>query len=121
MRGLKMTNYRVNQQQSRVKRIISHLLQNEVKDPRIGFISITGVDLTKDLSECKVYFSLLSGQEKVEETKEALESASGYIRKQVAARANLRRTPALEFIYDDSIAYGAKIDKLLKEVKNEKK
>ncbi|MFP4456314.1 MAG: 30S ribosome-binding factor RbfA [Clostridia bacterium] len=115
-----MTNYRVNQQQSRVKKIISHLLQNDVKDPRIGFISITGVDLTKDLSECKVYFSVLNGEEKLEETKEALKSASGYLRKQVAAKANLRRTPALEFIYDDSLAYGAKIDRLLKEVENEK-
>lgn len=114
-----MANYRVQQQQSRVLEIMSNLLQNEVKDPRIGFISITGVDLTKDLSECKVYFSLLDGEKTLEETKIALESASGYLRKQLAARANLRRTPALTFVYDDSLAYGAKIDRLIKKVKKD--
>lgn len=114
-----MTNYRLNQQESRVKKIISHLLQNEVKDPRVGFVSVTGIDLTKDLSECKVYVSMLGNDQEIEETMKALRSASGYLRKQVASRAKLRRTPALDFIYDESLSYGSKIDKILKEVKKD--
>jgi ribosome-binding factor A len=114
-----MSNYRLSQQESRVKKIISHLLQNEIKDPRVGFVSVTGVNLTKDLSECKVYVSLLGDDHEIEETMEALKSAAGFVRKQVASKANLRRTPQIDFIYDNSLSYGSKIDKLLREVKKD--
>ena len=85
----------------------------EVKDPRVSsaFISITGVDATPDLKYAKVYYSVLSGDDK--EIAKALRSAAGFIRGVLAKHLNLRMTPELTFIKDSSIAYGAHISKIL--------
>ena len=85
----------------------------EVKDPRVSsaFISITGVDATPDLKYAKVYYSVLSGDDK--EIAKGLKSSAGFIRGVLAKRLNLRMTPELTFIKDSSIAYGAHISKIL--------
>ena len=84
-----------------------------VKDPRVSgaFVSVTGVEVTPDLKYAKIYYSALQGDKK--EVKKGLAAASGYIRGQLAKNLNLRITPELTFCEDTSIAYGAKIEKII--------
>jgi len=99
---------------------ISIILMREVKDDNIKFVTITGVDTTNDLSFSKVYYTVLN-KEKLEETKEALEKASSFIRSKLASRIDIRHTPELKFIYDTSIAYGEHIDEIIEKIKDEEK
>lgn len=88
----------------------------EVKDPRVSqMLSIIKVDLSNDLSHCKVYVSAVEGYEKTRESVEGLKSAAGFLRRELSARLHLRKTPELHFIADDSIEYSANINRLLKE------
>jgi len=95
---------------------ISTILMKEVKDQDIKFVTITGVEVTSDLSFAKVYYTVLD-QERKESTKKALEKASPFIRTKLAESVEVRHTPELRFIYDQSIAYGEHIDKLIEEIK----
>ena len=98
---------------SNIQKEISYIIANEVKNPDIKFVTITAVDTTNDLSYAKVYFTTLN--DKVE-TLKGLKSAQGYIRKTLADRIELRHIPQLEFIYDESIEYGKKIEEKIKEI-----
>ncbi len=84
-----------------------------VKDPRVSgaFVSVTGVDVTPDLKYAKIYYSAMQGDKKA--VKKGLESSASYIRGQLAKNLNLRITPELTFVEDTSIAYGAKIEKII--------
>lgn len=95
------------------------VLVREIKDPRVAgaMVSITAAQVTPDMKYATVYFSVLGGDPK--ETKKGLDSAKGFIRREIAARLNLRNTPAFEFVIDDSIRYGAHISKLLEDIKTE--
>ncbi len=95
---------------------ISNILMREVKDSDIKFVTITGVEVTNDLSFAKVYYTVLD-EEKKESTKNALEKASSFIRTKLAETVEVRHTPELRFIYDQSIEYGEHIDKLIEEIK----
>ncbi len=99
-------------------REISYILSTEVKDKDIHFVTITGCKITNDLSFAKVYFTVLDENKKEEITK-ALKKASSYIRGKLSERVEIRHTPELIFIYDDSIEYGNKIEEKLKQLKNE--
>lgn len=86
----------------------------ELKDPRISqLLSIVKLDLSNDLSYCKVYVSAIEGYDKTLESIEGLKSAKGFIRKEISNRVKLRKTPAFTFIPDDSIEYSANINKIL--------
>lgn len=98
---------------------ISMILQTEVKDQNIKFVTITDVDITNDLSFAKVYFTVLN-KEYLDVTKDALKRASSYIRGKLSERIEIRHTPELIFVYDESIEYGEKIEKILESI-NEKK
>lgn len=88
----------------------------EVKDPRVSpMLSIIKIDLSSDLSHCKVYVSAVEGVEKTKESVAGLKSAAGYIRREVSGRLHLRKTPEFHFIEDDSIAYSANINRILEE------
>lgn len=88
----------------------------ELKDPRISkMLSVIKLDLSNDLSHCKVYVSAVEGTDKTVSSIEGLKSAAGFIRHEVASRVKLRKTPEFHFIADDSIAYSANINKILKE------
>lgn len=91
---------------------ISYILATEIKDQDIRFVTITDVEVTNDLSFAKVYFTVLDDHRR-KETLEALKNASGFVRKMLAERIDIRHIPELEFIYDESIAYGAKIEKIM--------
>ena len=98
---------------SNLQKEISYIVSNEVKNPNIKFITITAVDTTSDLSYSKVYFTTLGD---IKETLNGLKSAKGFIRKSLADRIELRHIPQLEFIYDESIDYGKRIEEKIKEI-----
>ncbi len=104
---------RVNQQ---LKREISGILQRELGDPRLEFVSITYVRVSRDLRHARIYFSVFGGQQEQEGAKQALDNASGLIRKYVGQRIRMRYTPQLSFFYDESIEFNSKIDETLREI-----
>ncbi len=97
---------------------ISMILKTEIKDRDINFVTITGCEITNDLSFCKVYFTVLD-DEKKDKTIEALKKASSFIRGQLAKKIEIRHTPEIRFIYDESIEYGNKIEKLIEKINEE--
>ncbi len=97
---------------------VSKILMLEVKDEDIKFVTVTDCDTSNDLSYCKVYVTVLE-QEKKEETLKALNNASGFIRGELAKRIEIRHIPELKFIYDESVSYGEKIDKIIDEINEE--
>ena len=98
------------------KEIANILLHGDVKDPRVGFITITIVKMSKDLRNAKVYFSLIGSSEEAAECVKGLTSASGYIRRRLAKTLDLRAIPTIRFFYDDSIEYSSHIADVIKEV-----
>lgn len=91
-----------------------------LKDPRISpMVSVTGADVTPDLQYCRVYISVLGGEESLKKTMEGLKAASGFLRRELAQTVNLRHTPELQFIEDHSIEYGAHMDELINRVAKE--
>ena len=105
---------RINEE---VYRTLSEIIRSEVKDPRISPItSITAAEVTSDLKLAKVYVSVFGDESDIAETMEGLKSSSGFIRRQLAKKLNLRNTPELHFIEDSSIAYGMKMSKMIDEV-----
>ncbi len=112
-----MGNYRQHRVNEEMAKELADILRS-VKDYRVtnALISITRVDCTKDLKYAKIYFSCVSKQDAQSEVLAGLKSAQGYIRSALATRLNLRQTPELNFIYDDSMEHGAHILQLLHEV-----
>ncbi|MBF0532996.1 MAG: 30S ribosome-binding factor RbfA [Candidatus Omnitrophica bacterium] len=109
---------RVNNQ---VKREIGLILQQELSDPRLMFVSITHAEVSADLRNGRIYFSVLGGGDKVEGAQAGLTSAAGLIRRLLGQRLKMRFTPELLFSFDESIEYGMKIEEKLKEIHNEKR
>lgn len=99
-----------------IKKEISSIIHDELKDPRLGFVTITRVEMTADLRYAKVFFSVLGKEEEHKKTKEALDSALGYIRRLIAQRIRLRFAPEIMFREDRSIEYSIQIEKLLSEL-----
>jgi len=100
-----------------VKKEISEILKNEIKDPRLGFVTITMVDVTPDLRYAKVYASVLGDLEQQKATAEVLHRATGYIRSEIGRRIRLRYTPEITFELDNSIERGTRVIKLMEEVR----
>ena len=113
MRKNSIKNTRIN---SEVQRELANIIRGEIKDPRIHpLTSVVTVEVAPDLKTCKAYISVLGGQEAQEKTLEGLNSAVGYIRRQLAKNRNLRNTPEIRFIMDQSIEYGVHMSKLINE------
>ena len=114
MRKNSIKNTRINNE---VQRELSEIISREVKDPRIHpMTSVVSVEVTPDLKYCKAYISVLGGEEAGKDTIQGLRSAVGFIRNQLARRINLRNTPELTFILDQSIEYGVHMTRLIDEV-----
>lgn len=96
-----------------IQRELAELIQLEVKDPRVGMVTLTGVEVTNDYAHAKVYFSLLGDQAQVDAALKGLTSAAGFLRSQVAHRMKLRVMPMLHFLHDISLEQGARLDKLI--------
>ena len=93
------------------------LTRGELRDPRIGYITLTGVKVSPDLRVARVFYSLIGNEEQKRATAEGLEAARGFVRREVTARVKLRVSPEIFFTFDESLGEGAKIERLLKQVK----
>lgn len=106
---------RVGQEiQAAIGKILS---RGELRDPRIGFITITGVKVSPDLRVARVYYSMLGSPQEREETQKGLDAAKGFVRREVTAAVSLRVSPEIFFTFDESVGEGDKIDRLLREVR----
>lgn len=99
-----------------LKKEISNIIQNELKDPRIGFVTVTRVELTADLRYAKIFFSVLGDEKEQTKTRVALENATGFIRRLIAQRISLRFVPEVRFIHDRSCEYSIQIQRELKKI-----
>ena len=112
-------NRREDQLSGVITRELSDLIRTRMKDPRIGFASITGVELSHDLRYAKVFVSVLGSSEERRETMRGLGSATGFLRHELAQRLTIRHVPEIAFHLDESIARGARVLDLLKQVQGE--
>lgn len=96
-----------------IQRELADLLRLEVKDPRVGMVTITDVEVSSDYAHAKVYFSLLGDEARVQEALKGLQSAAGFLRSEVAKRIKLRVMPQLHFVHDTSIERGMRLDRLI--------
>ena len=114
---MKKSSRKYSRLNEEIKRTLSDIIRNDLKDPRIGLItSVTGVEATTDLKECKVYISVFGDEDKRLETMNALERAKGYMRHMLAEKQNLRNTPELILIADRTIEHGMHIDSIIDEL-----
>ena len=114
MRKNSIKNTRIN---GEVRRVLSSIIQNEIKDPRIHpMTSVVEVEVAPDLQSEKAYISVLGDEEAQKNTLAGLKSAEGYIRRELARTVNLRNTPEIRFIMDQSIEYGVHMSKLIDDV-----
>nr|WP_295285522.1 30S ribosome-binding factor RbfA [uncultured Blautia sp.] len=114
MRKNSIKNTRIN---GEVQKELSTIIRNEVKDPRIHpMTSVMAVEVAPDLKTCKAFISVLGNKEAKDATIQGLKTAEGYIRRQLAKNLNLRNTPEIRFILDESIEYGVNMSKLIDDV-----
>ena len=114
MRKNSIKNTRIN---GEVRRELSAIIQNEIKDPRIHpMTSVVEVEVAPDLKSAKAYISVLGDEQAQKDTLAGLQSAEGYIRRALARTVNLRNTPEIRFIMDQSIEYGVHMSKLIDDV-----
>lgn len=102
-----------------MKKELGEIITRKIKDPRIGFVTVTDVHVTGDLQQATVYISVLGDEEQKENTLKGLDKAKGFIRSEIGQRIRLRKTPEISFEFDESIGYGNKIESLLKQIKND--
>ncbi|SDN29471.1 30S ribosome-binding factor RbfA [Alkalicoccus daliensis] len=112
-----MANVRANRVAEQLKKEISDIIQRDLKDPRLGFTTITDVDITGDLQQATVFVTVYGEEEERKKTLEALEKAKGFIRSEAGKRVQLRKTPEISFEFDESIERGNRIESLLREMK----
>jgi ribosome-binding factor A len=105
---------KIERYNSTFQKVISQILM-EVKDQKLKSVVLTGVDITNDLSFAKVYYTVLDNTDK-NEIKDSLERNKSFIRGQISKRVDIRHTPELRFIYDKSIEYGDKIEKIISDI-----
>ena len=111
-----MSNRRTARVADLVKEEVSKIIQHEVKDPRVGFVTVTSVEVSIDLRHAKVYFSLLGSSADRLASLEALDRAKGYIRSQLGKRIKLRHVPELLFRYDESFDYAQRISTVMRSI-----
>lgn len=121
MRKNSIKNTRIN---GEVQRELSNIIRGGIKDPRVApMTSVVAVEVAPDLKTCKAYISVFGDEKAQEDTVKGLQSAEGFIHRELARKLNLRNTPEIKFVMDQSIAYGVamsrKIDEVTKNLKNE--
>ncbi len=111
---------RATQVAEEIKRVMSEIIANDLRDPRLGFITITGVEADDDLRHARVFISIFEDAERQKQCLRALDAAKGFIRRELGRKLSLRYTPDFDFRIDKSIAEGDKIDRLLHQIAREK-
>jgi ribosome-binding factor A len=110
---------RSNRVAEQMKKELGEIIARKLKDPRIGFVTVTDVEVTGDLQQATVFITVLGDDRKRRETLKGLTQAKGFMRTEIGQRIRLRKTPELMFELDKSFDYGNKIDNLLKQIKTE--
>ncbi|MBL4952687.1 30S ribosome-binding factor RbfA [Neobacillus sp. OS1-32] len=114
-------SHRPNRVGEQMKKELSDIIGRKIKDPRIGFVTVTDVQVTGDLQQAKVFISVLGDDEQKENTLKGLAKAKGFIRSEIGHRIRLRKTPEIIFEFDESIDYGNRIESLIHELHTEEK
>jgi ribosome-binding factor A len=112
------TQQRVQRVREAIKQEASDIIQ-QMKDPRIGFVTVTDAEVSRDLRHVKIFISVLGDEESKKASLEGLERATGYIRSELGQRIRLRHTPEILFRWDESLERGARISRILKDLKEE--
>lgn len=110
---MKRPSQRAHRVGDQIQRELADLLKNEVKDPRVGPVTVTGVDVSADLSHATVRFTHLAGKETAKVAVDALARTAGFLRSELSRRLNLYSVPQLHFVYDDSIESGIRMSQLI--------
>jgi len=110
-RSMKVANF--------IKKELAVLITQRLNDPRMGFVTITRVELTPDLKFAKVYYSTLGDDKKRKSTEIALSRARGFLKKEMGSQINMRFTPDLEFVFDKSIEYSLELEEIFKKIKDQ--
>ncbi|MCR6111075.1 30S ribosome-binding factor RbfA [Bacillus sp. A301a_S52] len=116
-----MSKVRANRVGEQIKKELTDIIQRGLKDPRIGFVTVTDVEVTGDLQQATAFITVFGEEEEKEKTLQALEKAKGFIRSEIGKRIQLRKTPELTFSFDKSIEQGNRIDALLRKLNEEEK
>jgi ribosome-binding factor A len=109
---------RANRVAEQMKKELGGIIGQKLKDPRIGFVTVTDVEVTGDLQQATIFISVLGSESEKEDTLKGLNKAKGFIRTEIGQRIRLRITPEINFEFDESVAYGNRIDSLLRQVKS---
>lgn len=110
---------RANKVGEQMKKELGEIIGRKLKDPRVGFVTVTDVQVTGDLQQATVFISVLGDEEQKENTLKGLAKAKGFIRSEIGQRIRLRKTPEISFEFDESIDYGNRIDTLLHQIHDE--
>lgn len=111
-----MTYQRAQRVAEQIKHETAEIIRNELKDPRLGFVTVTTVEVSNDLRHVKIFISVLGDEQSKQQSMTALNNAAGFVRKELGQRVKLRYTPEVLFRLDASIEHGVKIQKLLNEM-----
>lgn len=111
---------RIEKLQELIKQETSKMLLYDIKDPRIGFVTVTDVEMTGDLREAKIYVSIMGNDEQIKDTMDGLKSALGFVRREIGKRIRLRFTPEISFAPDKSLDYSEHIQKILLQIEKER-
>lgn len=114
-----MSGYRPERVGEQIHKEISHLMRQGIKDPRVASVTISGVNVTRDLSLARVYFTVAEEKTERKEAERGLKSVAPFLRRELGKIMRLRFVPEIRFVYDSSIGYGMKIDDLLRQVKSD--
>ncbi|WP_110929455.1 30S ribosome-binding factor RbfA [Bacillus massiliglaciei] len=112
---------RSNRVGEQMKKELSEIIGRKIKDPRVGFVTVTDVEVTGDLQQATVYISVLGDQEQRENSLKGLAKAKGFMRSELGQRIRLRKTPELFFEFDESIDYGNRIETLISQIHKDDK
>lgn len=111
-----MSEVRANRIAEQMKKELGEIIGRKIKDPRIGFVTVTDVEVTGDLQQSKVYISVLGDEKQKHETLVGLAKAKGFIRSEIGQRIRLRKTPELVFEFDEALEYGNRIEDILRDL-----
>ncbi|MBM7540616.1 30S ribosome-binding factor RbfA [Amphibacillus cookii] len=111
-----MSEVRANRVAEQMKKELGDLITRKIKDPRVGFVTITDVEVTGDLQQATVFLTILGNQQEQQDTLDGLSKAKGFIRSEIGHRIRLRKTPELFFKIDETIETGNRIEKLLRDL-----
>ncbi|MFC2950070.1 30S ribosome-binding factor RbfA [Virgibacillus sediminis] len=111
-----MADLRANRIAEQMKKEMGEILTRKIKDPRVGFVTVTDVEVTGDLQQAKIFISVLGDDQQKKDTLLGLAKAKGFIRSEIGRRIRLRKTPELSFEFDEAYAYGNRIESILRDL-----